>query len=1164
MNNGLAATFLLLVSAPCLYAQSGNLIPDASFESPIRPWFAGGEGASVHIDKRLSGTADHGRFVLAVLGWASDGSVIRSPVIDLGAAVVSAGVSVRSYGDNVSGKVELALLDENGERRASLGSVEIDGKGMWSRMDRAGQQLDEPLGRGRLVIIVSGPHKGMRVEIDRVGLFRGDTLAPIDGRFDFTWFEAEQLADGKAWKARDHFAYWYKEYPNGGKMIDGAHDISDKDNQPVRRTVNVNVPGPHKLWWRMYSVNSERNSGRYTIALRQHGRIVAEKQIHDGSDEYPRTRWTWDSIEVQLDAGRVELVLSRPAKRTSWIARKVDLFVLTDRVDYEPDITDLRPRGYLRFTNESQDQEPFCPWIIIRRHRSPWYAYPGILSLAGTSGRRHPVPADKSKWLGPGDTSPWINISQFLLPAGGRNNVYLYMTRKNHASGFVEGRIRGTLEFATGDERRIVKRIVIDQDAPRVPLSLPYDFENLTHEIRSPDNFIREKEKMIDGWPSPQGAVARHLDLSATLSLIQGQDPTDLVTREIAILRAMGFNNTFDLCAPPATALRFYQDQQLQAYLGLSCTPAWVMFDDQCPHRPQTDKIERLFTKLARQNEPILGYVNKLRVMDEPAGPSFEHQRYCATCRQVFADQLKHAGITPKDLGVDSWEKVVPVTPADMADKPALYYHSAMFRLRSAAAKTRVIVQAKRRHLPDTARTYVNLMPQHSGYLTWVARGTDPFLLQREGGLELGWFEDWLGYGAHARHAATSLAMIGAAGHGRQPLGMYVIGESGGARLLRMKYYLAVAHGARHINVYNYGPWYASIDSWSRDFDLYPVIAKVQREMAVIDPALHGTTRYATSIAIVYNRTASIWADRDGAFEHDGRYIHWALAHGGYSADFISEQDVQADTLDRYRVLYLTGAQLREPAARRIAAWVRAGGVLMGTAGAGSRNQYNQPMDVLNPVFGGVSAALEQISKLGRPRYELRTQKTLDELTSATGSEVPAVTFKQLCYRESLRAMPGAEVVLTNRAGEAAGLLNRYGRGKALRIAGLPGIAYLSAAMTVEGYDPETCLPPAYPAHLRELLMQPCRLAGVEPVATFDDAPLEVVRYDATGRIVLFVLDHLIQPRQGVTIYLRDARGFHRARSAAGQEVQVEPQPRGALKLMLPLHVADALVLEPG
>jgi len=118
--------------------------------------------------------------------------------------------------------------------------------------------------------------------------------------------------------------------------------------------------------------------------------------------------------------------------------------------------------------------------------------------------------------------------------------------------------------------------------------------------------------------------------------------------------------------------------------------------------------------------------------------------------------------------------------------------------------------------------------------------------------------------------------------------------------------------------------------------------------------------------------------------------------------------------------------------------------------------------------------------------------------------------------------------------------------------------------MTVEGYDPETCLPPAYPAPLRELLIQPCRLAGVEPVATFDDAPLEVVRYDATGRIVLFVLDHLIQPRQGVTIYLRDARGFHRARSAAGQEVQVEPQPRGALKLMLPLHVADALVLEPG
>jgi hypothetical protein len=171
------------------------------------------------------------------------------------------------------------------------------------------------------------------------------------------------------------------------------------------------------------------------------------------------------------------------------------------------------------------------------------------------------------------------------------------------------------------------------------------------------------------------------------------------------------------------------------------------------------------------------------------------------------------------------------------------------------------------------------------------------------------------------------------------------------------------------------------------------------------------------------------------------------------------------------------------------------------------------------------------------------------------------VTIPQFCFRESLDPLPGARVILTNRVGRATGVLNRFGRGTALRVAALPGVAYLQAAVTAPGYDPATFVPPDYPAALRDFLREPCRLANVEPVATFAETGLEAVRYDAADRIVLFVLDHRNQTRPAVTISLPEAGSFRRAESATGHPVRVEPQAGNTLKLTLRLAAADAFVL---
>ena len=98
--------------------------------------------------------------------------------------------------------------------------------------------------------------------------------------------------------------------------------------------------------------------------------------------------------------------------------------------------------------------------------------------------------------------------------------------------------------------------------------------------------------------------------------------------------------------------------------------------------------------------------------------------------------------------------------------------------------------------------------------------------------------------------------------------------------------------------------------------------------------------RHQSEVAILYNRTAAIWGDQTSTSEQDGRFTHWALAHAGYDANFLAEEDIEAGKLNTYKVLYLHGPQIRRQTASKIADWVRQGGVLAGAAGAGCRDEY--------------------------------------------------------------------------------------------------------------------------------------------------------------------------------------------------------------------------------
>jgi hypothetical protein len=153
-------------------------------------------------------------------------------------------------------------------------------------------------------------------------------------------------------------------------------------------------------------------------------------------------------------------------------------------------------------------------------------------------------------------------------------------------------------------------------------------------------------------------------------------------------------------------------------------------------------------------------------------------------------------------------------------------------------------------------------------------------------------------------------------------------------------------------------------------------------------------------------------------------------------------------------------------------------------------------------------------------------------------------------------------VILKNRAGQPAGVLHRWGRGRAIRVAALPGITYLNDAVRGKEYNPETHLPQAYRQVLRDFIAWPAQLAGAARVAQTNGPITEVTRYDGEGRTLLFVIDHRAAPAPGFTLKLPQSAGFRKAYTARGKQVRLKSLAGGALQVQFPLDVTDVVVLE--
>jgi hypothetical protein len=359
---------------------------------------------------------------------------------------------------------------------------------------------------------------------------------------------------------------------------------------------------------------------------------------------------------------------------------------------------------------------------------------------------------------------------------------------------------------------------------------------------------------------------------------------------------------------------------------------------DGCPFDPAVRAHVEQATKAAIDEHHAVGAKESWALWDDEMGVyAKEHVVGCTRCAEAFREYLKGQGVEPLEP-YDVWGKKPP--PADPKD--ALRYYWTF----------RFMTHATAQVYPEAARKF-----KDAGIHLYAMQGPTPSW----SGASLDWNEFYDHQANTAFVFETSnrdprswpwesyLADIGrgiCARHG-MPMGCLVKPHRGAPE---QRMLTVVSRGATVLEWYTYGPDYAKGDSFSQRPDLLDRVARAARFLGRAEECLYGA-KWAVEpeVAFCTPRSSEIWGHAAGdltAFEN-AKWIYLALRHAHLPIDIVSEQQLAEGKLAKYKAIYVPGPHLRRDAAAKLKEWVSAGGLLWTDCMGLSRDEANQPLDLI-------------------------------------------------------------------------------------------------------------------------------------------------------------------------------------------------------------------------
>jgi hypothetical protein len=440
-----------------------------------------------------------------------------------------------------------------------------------------------------------------------------------------------------------------------------------------------------------------------------------------------------------------------------------------------------------------------------------------------------------------------------------------------------------------------------------------------------------------------------------------------------------------------------------------------------------------------------------------------------------------------------------------------VFYHAQRFchvlTAREYAAHTKEL-----RALFPNARAYNNYSP-HPPMFGGTMNHTDWFVVARHGGQNLGWGEDWATGGSWGMGTFQSVSYYAAlvdcsTRKTACPSGFYVCVNCGNAA---RKIFSCAAQGLTWLHLYDWGPidsWAEGSNAWSEHAGEYAQVAAATHALGPADELIAKGAREPRRAAILYNRSHEIWNGAEGRFIHDCMWTFVALKNSHYPVDIMLEDDLTAEELARYKVLFIWGYNLERRHVAALQAWVEAGGTLIGSAGAAMKDVYNEPLPEAAALFG----ATQKLVVGGDKAPPAKVTFAASALTPQIELSAPGLT----AILTPTTGMP----VATFAGGECAAVINERGKGQTLLLGLQPGLTFQANGKA---------LSPA-----REWLALPVQKALGRPRAELSYRASEVTLFEHADGLAVMLADFGDgkQPKEGAILSVEPRREIKSVTSA--------------------------------
>jgi hypothetical protein len=1009
--------------------------------------------------------------------------------------------------------------------------------------------------------------------------------------------EAEDFRIESGWKVLRNGEGNYMVDMIGFNHISGERLLGlDEKNETGSAFHDVTIPdeGKYRLWARYeYPAFCET---RFRIVIEQDGKAVFDRVF--GTKDSPRYAFGDPRAKAQHDpswgpeglmdevadvpalkAGPARIYLKGTAQpQTPGVAahRNVDLLYLTRDVDdnwmrqYAKEANlypilgafrDSRgPRWEVRFTNRSDKPADFG--VIHVYNRIPWGMNEGIVAKGIAAGA-------KSEWT----------------PLRLQDTSHFSMVRF-HSAGKFDVELRPVSADRKPDEERTLTG---DKE---VHAYLP-TYPGKGEKIVTPEEQIDVVLKELAASKAPGKKPTRPLCYGGWMPV--GQD-NDYGRKYAQLYAALGFRSLHPALSGPAVL------KNLEA-VGVPASKSWAASGYRNP--PTQQNIERALVDLSRSgiaksnlqwydygDEIAFGEWMGLLVEEEikkakAAGEILNGEN---AVRKLWVEWLvkNRNGAKPSEYWLKKWGPLNPMllkpdSSADAAkENPRLYVDSVLFYEESAIRFVAEGADAVRKRLgPDVLcganySAHPFYYPSSTMYIKWFRGGA------AEMGRHSEYFWQVAQPGPMINGYIAEHFRAGMRDNPRAVLRQYTMPHAPGNTdaSFQRSAFSHLAHGATMLDFFGIGMNETFTENHidHRAVSRFKALRDVTHCVGFVEDLLPEAKAVPSPVALLVSESTERWdfagiaKDQAGHdyfgpnFRQTRLHFHlerlglWeALTFLGVPLDLITEEDVTPKGLAGFKVLMVVGDCLPPKLAPVLEEWVKNGGVVLATAGAGRFDPYRQPIDAFEKLFGLTKRTTEDRTTFIRPRQELPFLQPLTTL-KGDGAEMPS-----LATAETIAGAEGVDVLARFKDGSPAVTARKLDKGRIVYVAARPGLAYLWSALqppVVPDRGPNThSVPTAFDPGARALLQSVLKTANVEPMIAAEPNLVDARLLKAPGGYVLPIANYHATVGQKVTLSLKIDSAVTKVVSAYHGELPAKRDGERLLVTIPALGYGDVLRL---